>query len=301
MPAKILITGGTGFIGSEITRHALAAGHQVATVVRDPEKLPQDSRLISIRGDLSRLDWRAIENFCPTICLHCAWIATPGVYQTSPANADYRDWSIRLAERLYGNGLEKFIGLGTCLEYASSSQALDENSLRPAKPSPYTLAKLAVLDALKAMAPSPQAWAWMRVFYAYGSGEHPQRFLSSAIRELSQGKSLILRRPDDVVDYIHVKDIASATFAAMDPAASGIFNVGSGRGQTVAEVARIAASMCGAEGQLEFDHPADAESRFASIRRLQNYKWKPQYAFENGLEEIVASVRGSLHHSQSSQ
>lgn len=297
---RILITGGTGFIGSEIIRQGLAAGHYMAALVRNPKRLPQDSRLTPIHGDLSQPDWDAIERFRPAICVHCAWIATPGIYQTSPANQDYQLWTIRLAERLYGNGLEKFIGLGTCLEYASSSEPLDECSSRSTNPSPYTQAKLAVLNALEAVVPSPEAWAWMRVFYAYGLGEHSHRFLSSAIRQLSQGNSLMLRRPEDVVDYVHVKDIAAAALVALDPAASGIFNVGSGRGRTVAEVARIAAAMCATETQLKFTHPADLESRFASIQRLQDHDWKPQYALEDGVAEIVASFRGFRHHSQRS-
>lgn len=289
-PTRILLTGGTGFIGSEIIRQGLAAGYHVAALVRDVRKLPRDGLLTPIAGDLSQPDWKAIEKFKPTVCLHCAWIAAPGIYQNSPANEDYRNWSIRLAERLYEAGLEKFIGMGTCLEYASSPLALAENCPRPKSPCSYGQAKLAVLDALEALAPSPNAWAWMRVFYAYGLGEHPQQFISSAIRILSQGKSLTLLKPADVVDYIHVKDVAAAVLAGLDPAASGVFNVGSGQNRTVAQIGQIIAKMCRAEDKLVFNDQVQSSARFASIRRLENYNWKPKWDFKRSVEEMASSV-----------
>lgn len=285
---RIFITGGTGFIGSEIIRQGLGAGYRMAALVRDPDKLPQDARLTTICGDLSQPDWGAIENFRPTVCLHGAWIATPGIYQTSPANEDYQTWSIRLAERLYTNGLEKFVGLGTCLEYASSTSALDENSPRQADPSSYTRAKFAVLDALETIAPSPQAWAWLRIFYAYGPGEHPGRLIPFAASELAAGRAITLQRPDDVVDYVHVQDIAHAVLVAANPLASGILNVGSGSVTSPREIAVLIAGHFNAIERLTFSPQKNLESRFANTKRLQALGWHPKSRLATALQMICA-------------
>ena len=50
---KIALIGATGFIGSAILREALDRGHQVTAIVRHPEKLPQHTRLVAQKGDVT--------------------------------------------------------------------------------------------------------------------------------------------------------------------------------------------------------------------------------------------------------
>jgi putative NADH-flavin reductase len=49
---KIVLFGGTGWIGSSILKEALARGHEVTVVTRDPAKLPSQHNLTRIQGDL---------------------------------------------------------------------------------------------------------------------------------------------------------------------------------------------------------------------------------------------------------
>jgi putative NADH-flavin reductase len=49
---KLAIFGGTGFVGTELLRQALAGGHEVTALARDPAKLPAHERLRAVKGEV---------------------------------------------------------------------------------------------------------------------------------------------------------------------------------------------------------------------------------------------------------
>lgn len=285
-PTKILVTGGTGFIGQAVVREALASGLCVGVLTRSPENLPVPDGVATIRGGLASPDWAAIEKFAPDVCIHCAWVATPGVYLNSPENFLLADQSISLAEGLGERGLQKFVGVGTCLEYESSDQALNEFSSRPRDLSPYVLAKLKLLDGLASM--KAPRHAWLRVFYAYGPGEDQARFISYAVHNLAQGKPLNIHRPLDVVDYIHVNDVASAAIMVALRSTQGIYNVGSAVPRTIEQIANLIAGYCDQSNQITCRHQTQNLSRFADTGLLRDLGWMPNRNFE---ESVAAMCR----------
>src|SRR5712691_3478874 len=101
---KILVTGATGFIGAAFTRLALSHGHEVAGMMlpteAPPASVPASDKLTWLRGTLAEPPWREIERFGPEVCIHFAWIATPGVYLESPENENFLRWSLDLIHRL---------------------------------------------------------------------------------------------------------------------------------------------------------------------------------------------------------
>lgn len=284
---RLLITGGNGFIGRAIVNLAQGLGHEVAILSRRPPGEARGHALRGIGGGLADPDWGAIEQFSPDVCIHCAWIATPGVYLTSLENEVLAVQSLSLARGLASRGVTKIVGLGTCLEYCSSEEPLCEASPVSKDFSPYVQAKLEVLAGLtSAVAPN---FAWLRIFYAYGPGEHRDRFVSSAIRSLAGGKTLHLCRPRDRVDYIHVSDIASAALTVATMPAFGIFNVGSGQGLAVLDVATFIANLCGQLGRVTFASQADSQSRVANTQRLRNLGWRARCSFEDSLRTMCSS------------
>lgn len=291
---NVLVTGGTGFIGQAVVRHALHDGARVAVLTRSPDTkvVPQGVRVIG--GGLVSPDWRTIEEFHPDFCVHCAWVATPGTYLASPENAVLADLSHSLADGLYARGLKKFVGLGTCFEYEASREPLDETAVLSIASLPYVQAKLRVLKSLQSCFENRHAW--MRVFYAYGPGEHPKRLTSLAIRTLSHGGILHLHNPDDIVDYIHVEDIASAILVVCHSAACGIFNIGSGQGRPVRAVASLIARLCGHPEGVTWENPEGFQSRVADSGRLRALGWAPRCDFEDSIKAMClaeATSRGA--------
>ena len=125
---KIFVTGATGFIGSAFCRLALAHGHEIAGIIQltktSPAEILVSEKMTWLKGTLAELPWKGIERFQPDVCLHLAWIATPGVYLESPENERYLQWSLAMVRGLRRIGVNHIVGAGTCIEYQISETPL---------------------------------------------------------------------------------------------------------------------------------------------------------------------------------
>src|SRR5437764_6276762 len=169
--ADILITGATGFIGLPCLERLLRAGHQVHAVCRHP--LPMD-----------HVHWHAIDllnpeqvsallaSIRPSYLLHLAWIATPGVYWTSPENHGWVDASLHLVRQFHRWGGRRAVLAGTCAEY-DWSYPLSHETTTPLRPmTPYGQCKLQLWQQVRQ---EKLSMAWARLFFLYGPREHPAR------------------------------------------------------------------------------------------------------------------------------
>jgi len=277
---KIFVTGATGFVGRAFCELARARGHQIATLER-PYRLDAPP-------------WEQIAKFEPETCLHAAWIATPGVYLTSPLNADYLKWSLDFAKRMRKLGTRHFVSLGTCIEYAPSDQPMDEASSPVAPRSPYAVAKNELRIALENDACSHgMTVAWARLFYPYGPGEHPQRLSSIIARRLRQNETVMLNTPGSVKDYIHIADVASALLAITEAGTDGVVNIGTGHGVAVREIADTLAQLLGKPDLVREASPPQPDEYpylVADAGKLASLGWQPHYDLASGLQTLIDSL-----------
>lgn len=288
---RILVTGGSGFLGGAFVRHALAAGHDVAILSRQPGA----GSVQRLLGDLESPPWDALADFQPEAVVHAAWIATPGVYLESPANADWLRWSRTFARRLPGLGVRHLTVLGTCIEYAITGQPLHETLTPLAPASPYAKAKAELHATLESdLADSGTRLAWARIFYPYGPNEHPARLASSLLSRVFSGQEISLKTPNSTKDYIHEDDVGSALLAVVNSGFHGPINIGAGEGVTVAELARTLARFAGRPELVVV--PADAprdplDFVVADATRLLSLGWRPKVALVDGLRRLVEARR----------
>ena len=295
---NILVTGSTGFIGSAFIRAARAGGHQVAALAR-PEFIAQKGLLDApglrwLGGTLEQPPWPEIESVAPDTCLHAAWIATPGVYVDSPLNDDYLRWSVAFFRRLAAGGLRHGLGLGTCVEYRIDGRPARENAT-PLEPlSPYARAKDALRRAVDdELADAGFRFAWGRVFYPYGPGEHPARLCSALTRKRLAGESIRLNTPDSTKDYIYIDDLAAAILAVLQHGLHGPINLGTGTGVTVRAIAREIGRLLGREDLVgESDQPTPDPLYYVvadATRLAVEAGWRPAWTLTAGLREILAT------------
>jgi nucleoside-diphosphate-sugar epimerase len=289
---RALVTGAAGFVGSRVTR-ALAGGElDVHAVVRSHP----GPRLECVDGiRLERCDLadpgavaELVARVEPEVCIHCAWIATPGAYLTSPENATHERIAQHLALTLVEHGCARIVGVGTCFEYAPSGGQLHETS--PLGPTtPYARAKLAALEYMQnACDGSETTLAWARLFYLYGPGEDPRRLVPSVVLSLLAGRPARTTPGGQLRDFLHVDDAAAALVAVARSDVTGPVNVGAGRAVTVRELVETLGRITARSDLVELGAlpyaSGDRMVVIADTRRLADAcGWAPVLSLAEGL------------------
>lgn len=211
----VLVTGGSGFIGSAVVRRLLAGGNEVIAPGRDELDLLSDSE-----SELSEF----IEKSGVSYCIHCAWYTNHADYLTHPVNRDWLAASLRLARACRDI---RFVGMGTCLEHEREPATL------------YARCKRELFEALAGN------FAWVRVFFVYGPGDRRGRLIPNMIDRFAGGEPAGptyggLRR-----DYVHVDDLADQIVRIANSDQRGPIDVGTGAAPTLSEIFAAGASAFG--------------------------------------------------------
>jgi|UniRef100_UPI00378340EF nucleoside-diphosphate-sugar epimerase len=288
---KIFVTGATGFIGRAFCAEAIRRGHRLLALTRDPAAQIAADVEVAI-GSLSETPWDQVTRFAPEAALHLAWIAEPGVYLKSPENEVWLEQSKAWFRKLMELGVPYLAGTGTCIEYAPSTEPLNEEQSPLAPQFPYSKAKAALCEWLRGHATGD--WAWFRIFYPYGPGEHANRVCTSLLTSLRTGRPLALRTPDSVKDYLYIDDLAEALCVAMEGRHTGAINIGSGRGVAIRDLAALMAELTNASPQLvrqaaELAHDSSPVT-VADMRRLKQAGWCPKTSLKDGLQHLIDSL-----------
>jgi nucleoside-diphosphate-sugar epimerase len=302
---KVLVTGAGGFVGSQVARALLAAGHEVRAPVRarSTRDAVEDvaERIEWVTADLFDGDVAGLASLARGIelCVHCAWYAVPGQYLASPENLRCVTGSLRLLQTLAGAGCRRAVFVGSCFEYEFGPEPLVETgAVRPQ--SLYAASKLATrflgeqLAALRGV-----EFVWARLFYLYGPFEDRRRLVPAVLDALLRGDPVDVTRGTQVRDFLHVADVGSALLAIALGDLSGVVNVGSARPVTVREVVGTIESLLGREGLVRYgarpENPTDPPFVCADNRRIvEGTGWSPAYDLASGLRQTIEWSRSRL-------
>lgn len=295
---RLLVTGAAGFVGSHLVGRLLEDGHDVVAILRPGtdtwrirDFMPSLRVLPEDLGS-PRLP-EGIAEVRPEACIHLAWFAVPGRYLDGIENLQHLEMSLGLIRALTAAQCARFVGIGTCLEYALEPKPLDES--QPTRPTRlYAVTKLAlatVLDRLRDTTGMSVAWA--RLFYVYGPREDERRLVPSVLRSLLSGAPTRVTEGGQVRDYLHVSDVAGALAALASSTVEGPVNIGSGSPLSVRDLVVAAARAVGREDLAEFgavaSDPRDPSYVCADNRRLvREVGFTPQVTLPEGLRDTAA-------------
>lgn len=252
---RLLATGVTGFIGAHCLRQILDSGYDEVHAVSRSGQGPTAPKLTWHKADL-RVAYDAtqlIESIRPTHLFHAAWIATPGVYLTSPENVDWLQAGIAMVRAFAEHGGQRVVGVGTSAEYGPSDTPCEEDATPIAPTTVYGHSKVAFWHAVQAIAQSHKMrTAWGRVFLPYGPGDLPQRLIPSTLTALRARKQMPLSTGEQQRDFVYAPDAAKMLAGLLNSAATGAYNIGSGEPRSVRSVIESLADRLDARGLLQF-------------------------------------------------
>ena len=271
---QVLVTGGTGYIGSHCAVALLEAGHEV--LIADNlsnsrlEMLERIERVARKRPAFERIDLRdapavnaLFSRYAIGTVLHFAGLKAVGESVAQPLR--YYDnnvvGTLRLVEAMQVHGVRTIVFSSSCTVYGAPD-AVPVGEGAPLRPqNPYGHTKLAIENMLRSVAAAEPGWrvALLRYFNPIGAhpsgaiGEDPDGIPNNLMPYLTQvaaGRLPELRvfggdypTPDGtgIRDYIHVTDLVQAHLAALDwlgragePVLAA--NLGTGHGYSVLDV-----------------------------------------------------------------
>jgi nucleoside-diphosphate-sugar epimerase len=303
---KVLITGASGFVGSHVARLLVAEGCEVYALVREssnrwrirdilPSMYLRQSDLVAFENVNTYL-----QEIKPELCIHLAWYAVPGKYLNSQENLDSIQASINLLSQLAELGCKRFVGIGTCFEYDLSLGYLSESSLT--KPiTLYAATKVALSTILQQFAQiTEMEIAWIRLFYQYGPMEDERRLIPGIISSLLRDEVVKTTKGEQIRDFLHIEDVASAIWAVAKSNVSGVVNVGSGQPVTVGQIALELGNLLGKPdlihlGALPY-RPNDPMFICANNELLRKKTdWTPKYNLTTGLKNTIEWYKDHLN------
>ena len=227
---NILVTGGTGFVGSQVTKALADRGHNVSLVSRSATSSHQGLKIRHTK-DLFSADTTELKSLLAGVesVVHLAWHVDPTDYIISEENWRCLSGSVSLALAAREMGIQHFVGIGTCIEYEKTDSVRTPST--PLDPdTPYGAAKAGLFFALREIfRKSTTEFAWCRLFFLHGEGEPPERLVPYIRSQIAEGKKPHLRNPSAVRDYLDVRDAGVKIAKVADLRLSGAFNVCSGQ------------------------------------------------------------------------
>lgn len=234
----------------------------------------------------------------PEICIHSAWSADPRTYLSSPENVAHLTAMLDLISALSSAGCTRFVGIGSCFEYACTKNPVSETSATK----PWTLygaCKLAASHVGAQLAHTlDMSFAWCRLFWLYGPYEANARLVPSVVRGLLRGETVPTTDGRQLRDFLHVADVASAIGAVSLSGLEGVVNIGSGEPVRVREVLDTLRLSIGGAGEFR---PGARQARigdppavWAETSKLRALGWAPTWSLEEGLRNTVEWWRAIL-------
>jgi nucleoside-diphosphate-sugar epimerase len=273
--ARALVTGAAGFVGANLCRTLLHAGHEVHAAVRpgsDRWRLAGISDDISIHeaslgdhGSLQTLMGASAPSWVFHLGAHGAYSWQTDVSRIFTVNAI---GGAQLLELAVGADVESFVQAGSSSEYGFKDHAPGEREwLEPN--STYAVAKAAATHYARATAlREDRHIVTLRLYSAYGPWEEPNRLMPALALHGLRGELPPLVDPRIARDYVQVDDVCEAFIAAAmrpDLPRGSVYNLASGVQTSLGELVALV--------RAELDVPAEPEWGAMAARTWDSDVW----------------------------
>jgi nucleoside-diphosphate-sugar epimerase len=308
---KILVSGGTGFIGSHLVKHLLEANAKVFVIVRKNSSTHRISDVLEkiqiIEGDLTNENsiFQALQIAQPEYIFNVAGVRK--------VDRDIRLLGPSLDINLNGvlnffKGILKldlpikgFVQTGTFEEYGNGSVPFVETQ-REEPVSPYSASKLAATQFCQMLYKSLKyPVTVLRPCLMYGPHQEKDMFIPLLIDACLKNQDFPMTTGQQTRDIAYVEDIVEAYLKCIDcPGAVGeVINIGTGREIQIKELAKIIVNLTQSKTNLLF---GSVPTRIAEVKRLfcnnlkakQILNWEPRISLEEGLIKTIKWYRENM-------
>ena len=294
---KVVVTGGAGFIGSNLTDKLIELGHKVVVIdnlsIGDYTNVHRKAYFY--RTDLHKIDIADLYLECKDAEYIFHMAALPNVQYSieEPLHTAKVNLlsTLNILEYARTYGVKKFIYSGSCSCYGNAEElpTTEDESIKPL--SPYALHKYQGEEYCRLYSQIYNLdTVVLRYFNVYG----PRMTNTGAYRSVLNVflEAYKNKKPFNIVndgeqrrDFIHVSDVVDANISAMqsDKVSQYPINIGSGKNHSVNEIA----DMFGSE-KVYGEKRIEPQETLADIKTAEvMLNWKPQIELENWIKEQI--------------
>jgi len=298
---KILVTGGSGFIGSHVVDILLAHGHEPRIFDIVPSPYAAADKMETFAGDLLDLDaLRGAARGCEAI-IHLAAVSDVNEVVRDPSHAELvnaRGTEVMLEAALLEK-IARVLYASTVWVYggATGEEPLDEETSLVPPAHFYTATKLAgelfchSFDELYGLEQTI-----LRFGIPYGPRARASTVVAQFVSRALAGKSLTVTGDGaQTRQFVYVEDLAEGVVEALAPVAAGrTYNLVGSEQVSVRQIAETVQQLVGDVPIVHVDdRPADLRSSAISGERAgRELGWRVETPFHQGVRSYVAWVKG---------
>jgi UDP-glucose 4-epimerase len=311
-----VVTGGVGFIGSQLAEELLKRRYKV--IILDDlstGKLENITHILNstkptnfttqqtefVRGSIA--DLPLVKNVFQGVdyVFHQAAIpSVPRSIENPQATHDANitgTLNVLLAAK--DNGVKKVIYASSSAVYGDTPTLPKTEDMFPNPQSPYAVTKLAgeyycrVFHQVYGL-----PTVCLRYFNVYGPRQDPRSQYAAVIPAFIQNvldgrPPIIFGDGKQTRDFTFVRDVVDANILAAESDATGVYNIGRGERVSINRLAKLVIKLVGnkvAPVHRE-PRPGDVKHSLADISRARQFGYNPQYDLEEGLRETIRVMR----------
>lgn len=303
---KILVTGGSGFIGSHIVEHYQGKAEEVRVLdnLRTGYRKNLDGlQCTFIEGSITdrELVRKAVQGV--DYIFHMAALVSVPESMAKPGECvDINVHGLlNVLEEASAAGVKKLVFASSAAIYGDNPTVPKLETMYPEPKSPYAITKLDGEYYLNMFrAEGRLETAAIRFFNVFGPRQDPKGAYAAAvpifIEKAVKGEDItVFGDGEQTRDFIYVKDIVGAlSFAVETPGVTGVFNAGYGGQITINKLANQIIANAGTSSKVlhAAERAGDVKHSRASADKLLAAGWKPNHTLEVGLAATFDFFKG---------
>lgn len=297
MKSKILIVGGTGFIGYHAAKYAIKKGWKVTSIsLKKAKKYRLIPNVNYIQVNISNLN-----SLRKKIKGEFDYVLNVGGYVNHSSKKKDRKkifnehylGLVNLTKIFLQKNIKSFVQIGTSAEYGKITKPHHEKII--CKPNSfYSQAKLQATQHLLRLFKKKRFPATILRFYlVYGPKQDNNRFVSNIIIGCIKNKKFPCSKGDQMRDFCYIDDVIKSIFLSFrfKEAKGNIFNIGYGKPIKIKKLIKYINLKVG-KGFPQFGlkkyRDDEVLKYYPIIKKVKNkLKWKPKISLKNGINKTI--------------
>lgn len=298
MSEYVLLTGGTGFIGSHLLEELLNQNKKVILLKRSFSNTWKISEFLEHENlTLKNIDEENLSDIFSQYDIN-------GIFHLSAFMQRKHDsenikemidsnitFPCQLLENSINSNVKFFINTGSFFEYKLTNSPISENHQIESF-NLYGATKTAFEDILKFYQNSYDLnCSTLKLFTPYGPKDDERKIVPYLIINSIKKNEILIKSPNKKLDFVYVTDIADAYISVMNNISKfkdyNSFNVGTGIGTTIKDVLTIIESNLGKNENVHFEN-VESDQVWCSNEKIKDLtNWTAKTRLEDGIKHTI--------------